>query len=32
MDALAKVRYPGTGKDLVEMGMVETTYGSTAIR
>ena len=23
MDALAKVRYPGTGKDLVEMGMVE---------
>ena len=23
MDALAKVRYPGTGKDLVTMGMVE---------
>lgn len=23
MDALAKVRYPGTGKDLVSMGMVE---------
>ena len=28
MDALAKVRYPGTGKDLVEMGMVCLLYTS----
>ena len=26
MDALAKVRYPGTGKDLVTMGMVEENF------
>ena len=32
IDALKNVRYPGNGKNIVELDMIETIFASTAIR